>query len=712
MAAPNELVTEDWAALRIADPVEDALIAEGGYGSVYEGTYKGQPVAIKDLRLMALRASDRAGMVDVALREVRAQAACNASGLSVPVLAYATRVNRSGEVAGFRIAMPLGQRSLNELMVDPSLTFSDRLDLAAQVVACVSYLHGRGIIHQDVKPSNFIIFTEGGRRVLRVCDFGQAKLRSSALTAGVQFSTGRPWGTLEFAPPEAMAGGASSPSSDIWSTGLTLYCIFSGGRQPWEGLRPPAMDFGMFFQQTVLTAGQRPGIAHLCPELRPGGARIDLADMLNDCLQHDALRRPTAEALARALAGRYVPRVAAAPAAEAVASAAADVTPVSAAAPAAAAASPSPYVELRNTRHGRPSSRTSGRSRGARSPGRARASRFRYPFTDDEDAAATASAARADPMGTEDPVNDAAALSSSPSAAPNPGAEERAPRCASPPAEVWPPLMYPPMTAAMPVVPSAAAPPPPRPAALPHVDLTGVGSMFGDHKVTAAAAQGPPDIQVAFLMDCTGSMGGWMAQCRDKVESISRDVQTKFPRSNCTFAFVGYRDHCDASAGNQFAILPFTTAAAVAAFVRRQPATGGGDAPEDVAGGIRKALSLQWSNNVARIMIHICDAPAHGDAYNGGAADNHRAINTSDDWHVSDKLEVLMTEVARKRIDYYFLRLNSTTDVMQRCMVAAYDASTKKNTPFSVIDLTTGIADMLNVVTACVTASMASMGFA
>jgi len=45
------------------------------------------------------------------------------------------------------------------------------------------------------------------------------------------------------------------------------------------------------------------------------------------------------------------------------------------------------------------------------------------------------------------------------------------------------------------------------------------------------------------------------------------------------------------------------------------------DGPEDVAGALKKALSLTWKGDT-RIIIHIADAPAHGAEYSGGKSDN------------------------------------------------------------------------------------------
>lgn len=79
----------------------------------------------------------------------------------------------------------------------------------------VHYAHSKGIIHRDIKPSNLLVDSAGR---LWVTDFGLAKLVSDVdLT-----QTGDVIGTLRYLAPEQLAG-ASSPSSDIYGLGITLY---------------------------------------------------------------------------------------------------------------------------------------------------------------------------------------------------------------------------------------------------------------------------------------------------------------------------------------------------------------------------------------------------------------------------------------------------------------------------------------------------------
>ena len=62
---------------------------------------------------------------------------------------------------------------------------------------------------------------------------------------------------------------------------------------------------------------------------------------------------------------------------------------------------------------------------------------------------------------------------------------------------------------------------------------------------------------------------------------------------------------------------------AVTAVIAAAVASGGGDFPEDVSGGLQKCTDLSWASRT-RIIVHIADAPAHGEEYHDGSfGDNH-----------------------------------------------------------------------------------------
>lgn len=81
-------------------------------------------------------------------------------------------------------------------------------------------------------------------------------------------------------------------------------------------------------------------------------------------------------------------------------------------------------------------------------------------------------------------------------------------------------------------------------------------------------------IDMAFLLDCTGSMDDYIAAAKTSILEFARTVGSLSPHISLRVAFVGYRDHCDK---DRLAVLPFTLdIAEFERFVGAQKATGGG----------------------------------------------------------------------------------------------------------------------------------------
>ena len=103
---------------------------------------------------------------------------------------------------------------------------------AEQILDGLACAHGKRIIHCDVKPENFILFSNN---LLRLSDFGIARVAFRTVDASGS-------GTVGYLAPE-QAMGRPSLRSDVFSAGLVLYRMFSGSLPEWPFERPhPGMD--------------------------------------------------------------------------------------------------------------------------------------------------------------------------------------------------------------------------------------------------------------------------------------------------------------------------------------------------------------------------------------------------------------------------------------------------------------------------------------
>ena len=97
------------------------------------------------------------------------------------------------------------------------LSFPDLVRLGRQLCAATRYLHDRGYLHLDVKPSNIV----GEGEHARLIDLSSAR-RPGPAAGG--------WGTSDQMAPEQARGGTLTSAADVWGVGLVLYEAVTGYR--------------------------------------------------------------------------------------------------------------------------------------------------------------------------------------------------------------------------------------------------------------------------------------------------------------------------------------------------------------------------------------------------------------------------------------------------------------------------------------------------
>ncbi len=224
-----------------------ALLGKGGMGVVYRAHDRDLDdlVAIKTLRSEAVSADPT--LLDRFKQEIRL-----ARRITHPNI---LRTHDLGEANGLRyLSMEYVKGiTLKHLVeTDEVLPTPVALRIAKQMCAGLAAAHEAGVIHRDIKPQNILIEPTGG---LKIMDFGIARLTEDrGMTA-----TGTVIGTPDYMSPEQARGLPLDFRSDIYSTGVVLYELFTG-TLPFEGDSPLAVVLKHVQEKPPSPQARHPGI--------------------------------------------------------------------------------------------------------------------------------------------------------------------------------------------------------------------------------------------------------------------------------------------------------------------------------------------------------------------------------------------------------------------------------------------------------------------
>ncbi len=206
----------------------DALIGEGGMGQVFEATHLSisRKVAIKVLRPEFSRVESQVQRFVTEAQAVNRVKHPN-------IVSVEDLIQEEGRV--YFVMELLHGPSLKLLARDTPIDLKRALGLMRQAAHALSAAHGVGVIHRDLKPDNMMVETDAaGSDLLKVLDFGVARVRGIDVQDSYRTQVGQVVGTPLWMAPEQVLGHQVDARADIYSLSMVLYALLSR-RFPFPG---------------------------------------------------------------------------------------------------------------------------------------------------------------------------------------------------------------------------------------------------------------------------------------------------------------------------------------------------------------------------------------------------------------------------------------------------------------------------------------------
>ena len=236
----------------------DAPIGAGAAATVYRATHKDlrRSVAVKILH------AENQGESQF-IRRFKAEALTASKLEHVNV----TRIIDFGEDAGdlYLVMELVVGRSLDATVaVGGPLGAKRAIDIGIQVCRALTFAHTQGVVHRDIKPENIMLVADmddDGEAcdLVKVCDFGLAKMREPADGGGEITSVGMLCGSPAYMSPEQTRGDTVDARTDIYSLGVSMFEAMTG-TLPYE-----AFSIGELFLKKCTQAPKR--VSQVVPKM-------------------------------------------------------------------------------------------------------------------------------------------------------------------------------------------------------------------------------------------------------------------------------------------------------------------------------------------------------------------------------------------------------------------------------------------------------------
>ncbi len=212
----------------------DSLVGVGGMAAVFRAHHLGlgRDVALKVLHPNLSSNTEISGRFD---REAK-----SASRLDHPNCVQVTDYGSTEDGMKFMVMQLLEGRELTHLL-EKRIDSPRAVGLILQILRGLEHAHKQGVVHRDVKPENvFVTRDHENEEVLKLVDFGIAKLMGPATGDTHKTTAGLVFGTPAYMSPEQAMGVEADSRSDLYSVGVLFYQMLAG-RMPIDNEDPVAL---------------------------------------------------------------------------------------------------------------------------------------------------------------------------------------------------------------------------------------------------------------------------------------------------------------------------------------------------------------------------------------------------------------------------------------------------------------------------------------
>ncbi|MEW6734299.1 MAG: serine/threonine-protein kinase [Acidobacteriota bacterium] len=199
----------------------DRLLGRGGMGAVYEGKHLllDRAIAIKVMHPQIVVDENAVARF---IREAKTSAKLDHPN-AVTIYDFGVLENGAFIVMEF-----ISGKSLRTVLSNGALTVEQALEWFTPICAAVDAAHRRDIIHRDLKPENIMLKETAEGVIVKVVDFGLAKLSTSESDSVKLTKSGQVLGTPQYMAPELFDGEDADPRSDIYALGIIFYEMVTG----------------------------------------------------------------------------------------------------------------------------------------------------------------------------------------------------------------------------------------------------------------------------------------------------------------------------------------------------------------------------------------------------------------------------------------------------------------------------------------------------